>query len=153
MILRGGGCKFSDKLKAIASPTHDHHYRRLAELKLVVFVDHGDDGILGGALTKPLLDEPQPWAEGWDGEEEGERGRSVGVVMARGRELLEGMFGGGVGGEGRQNKRQRRRGVKGVGVRLRWEVWVGVRMISAEGDEARGGGERRKVSNARVVEG
>ncbi|KAF8417508.1 glycoside hydrolase [Tirmania nivea] len=138
MMLRGGGCKFSDKLKAIPP-----HLTQL-KLKLVVFVDN--EVTTKGGLTRPLLDEPQPWMQErreWKGKGKG-GGEVVGVVMARGRDLVEGVFGE-WGGEGRS----RRRKVRGMSVFPRWEVWA--RGISEEGAGA--GGGRRKVKNARIVRG
>lgn len=139
ILLRGGGCKFSDKLKSI--PSH----LSLSRLKLVIFVDNE----MMGELTRPLLDEPKSWIEQREKGKGG--GEPVGVVMARGADLVEGVFGGSIS---RGNGRRRRRKVSGVSVLPRWEVWVGG--FNAEeggagiGAEGRG---RKKVRNAKVVRG
>ncbi|KAF8419627.1 hypothetical protein BGX38DRAFT_1147432 [Terfezia claveryi] len=95
ILLRGGGCKFSDKLKSI--PSH----LSLSRLKLVIFVDNETTG----ELTRPLFDEPQSWIE-QGGKGKG-GGKAVGVVMARGAELVEGVFGGSISrGNGRKRRRK-----------------------------------------------
>ena len=130
-ILRGGGCKFSDKLSAIPFGA------RLERLRWVIFID---DGMLP---TRPILDEPQPQPVGFElgagaGEERRE-GNRVGVVMARGRGLVDRVFAG-------------KGNVTGVSVLSAWEIWVA--SGGSGGVEVGGaGGGRRKVGNARVVRG